>query len=135
MKKYRIIFILSIITFVVFSCTPKENNIENIENRSIIHFSYILNDSLSLDDYSTVEGYMPQKGLIPTAEMAIQIAEIILKNIYGNEKIEGQKPFSVNIENDIWIIEGHLEKGYLGGVVYIELSKKNGEVLKVIHTK
>jgi len=55
MKKYRIIFILSIIAFVVFSCTPKWNNMEDIENSSIIHFPYILNGSLSLDDYSIVE--------------------------------------------------------------------------------
>ena len=38
--------------------------------------------------------------------------------------IEAQKPFSINAENNIWAIEGYLEKEYLGDSVYIEISKK-----------
>jgi hypothetical protein len=136
MREYKIALILLFIVPILFSCSskkdsPKEFDIERINVKQ----KYILVDSLSLDDYSEIEGYIPQTGLIPTADMAIQIAEIILINIYGKENIEEQRPFSINLENNIWIIEGHLGEGYLGGVAYIEIDKINGKILKVIHTK
>ncbi len=96
---------------------------------------YIINENLSLNDYSDVKGYFPEDGFVPTAEIAFQIAEPILCQIYGKEKIEREKPFSINLENDIWMVEGSIEKGFDGGVAYIELRKSNGEILKVIHTK
>ena len=78
---------------------------------------------------------MPEDGLIPTAELAIQVAELVLKNIYGSENIEEQPPFFINLKNDIWIIEGNLDDGYYEGVAHIEIRKNNGEILKVIHGK
>jgi len=104
---------------------------ENIQQTS----DYIINEGLSLKSYSDISGYFPKEGLVPTAEIAFQIAEPVLSQIYGKEKIESEKPFSVNIENDIWIIEGHLDMGILGGVAYMEIRKSNGEILKVIHGK
>lgn len=104
----------------------------NEENDKIM---YTKNKDLSSRDYMSYKTYMPIEGLIPTEEIAIQVAEIVLSKIYGIENIKNQKPFSINLEDDIWIIEGYLDEGSLGGVAYIEISKSNGAILKVIHTK
>jgi len=108
--------------------TGKEKSSQPIPN-------YVINEKLSLNDYSDVKGYFPKEGLVPTAEIAFQIAESVLINLYGKETIEEEKPFSINLENDIWVIEGSLEEGFVGGVAYMEIRKSNGEILKVIHTK
>ena len=132
MAKY---FTLVICSLLFFCCSSREEKIELSTTQNNIQTEYILSESLSSTDYLSSRGYFPKEGFVSTPEIAVQIADIILSKIYGEKKIEKQKPFFVKLENDIWIIEGHLEKGYLGGVAYIELSKKNGEVLKVIHTK
>jgi len=97
--------------------------------------NYVIDEGLSSKDYSNFNGYFPKDGLVPTADIAFQIAEPILNKIYGREKIENEKPFSINLENDIWIIEGHLNRDLLGGVAYMEIQKSDGRILKVIHTK
>jgi hypothetical protein len=107
--------------------TNKEENTQKSD--------YLINEKLSLNDYSAVKGYFPKEGFVPTAEMAFQIAESILSKIYGKETIESEKPFSINLENDVWMIEGYLEQGVKGGVAYMEIQKSNGEILKVIHTE
>jgi hypothetical protein len=109
-----------------------KNNIINQD--SIPQVNYIIDTNLSLEDYSEVKGYFPKEGFVPTAEIAFQIAEPILNQIYG-EEIEEEKPFSINLENDIWVIEGYLAPGFKGGVAYMEIRKSTGEILKVIHTK
>lgn len=88
---------------------------------------FVLNKALFLNNYSDKQGFMPNKGLVPTAEVAFKIGEIILSEIYGKENIEEQKPFSINLENGIWIIEGSIDKEYLGGVAYIEIKKVMGK--------
>jgi hypothetical protein len=108
--------------------TNKEVNIQHVSN-------YVIDGNLSSKDYSDFESYAPKDGLIPTAELAFRIAEAVLVQIYGREKIEKEKPFSINLENDVWIIEGHLDKELLGGVAYMEIQKNDGKILKVIHTK
>jgi hypothetical protein len=60
--------------------------------------------------------------------------ETVLSNIYGKEHIEEEKPFSVNLDGDVWIIEGSLYYRK-GGVAYMEIRKSDGKILKVIHTK
>ena len=115
-------------------CNPKHTQITKEDNTQQM-IDYIINKDLSSKGYSDVKGYFPNEGLVPTVEIAFQIAEPILVNLYGRETIEEEKPFSINLENDIWIIEGTLEKGFKGGVAYMEISKINGTILKVIHTK
>ncbi|MCL1937341.1 MAG: YbbC/YhhH family protein [Candidatus Azobacteroides sp.] len=96
--------------------------------------SFILNTNLSSDNYSEITGYFPDAGFIPNEEIAFKIAEIVLTQIYGKENINEGKPFSINLENDIWIIEGTLYRRK-GGVAYMEIQKKDGKILKIIHTK
>lgn len=79
--------------------------------------------------------YVPSKGCVPDAATAQKVAEAIWLPIYGDE-IYSEKPYKVNLVNDkVWIVEGTLPKGYLGGVTHIEIQKSDCKILKVIHGK
>ena len=99
---------------------------------------YVIIETLSSKDYASYDGINLKDGFVSTPEIAVQIAEVILKKIYGEKRIESQKPFSINLENGIWIVEGYWDRNDFstdGGVAYIEIRKDNGEILKVIHGK
>ena len=80
-------------------------------------------------------GYYPKEGFIKSDSIAVEYAYIILKSIYGAE-IENQLPFDISLFNDsLWIIEGTLINGLDGGTAKIILSKKDGSILHVSHSK
>jgi hypothetical protein len=81
--------------------------------------------------------YAPAAGLVPTADVAKKIAEAVWAPIYGKEHIEEEKPFrAVLTNNQVWVVQGSLPKGYtFGGTAYIEINKRDGRILKVIHGK
>jgi hypothetical protein len=121
---------------VVLFISCKENTEKNIVNNvTTKQTDYVLNKNLLLNNYSDYKGFIPEDGFVPNEKIAFQIAESVLIQIYGKETIENEKPFSINLENDIWIVEGSLEEGFVGGVAYIEINKNTGQILKVIHTK
>jgi hypothetical protein len=81
------------------------------------------------------EGYRPPDGFIPNANTAIRVAEAVLSPIFGEEKIQKERPFSAKLEGDIWTVSGHLDKDYFGGVAEIRIAKSDGRVLAVSHGK
>lgn len=134
MYKLRFLTVVSMILFLI-CCNkkavmdiPKEKNNQQASD-------FTMNNRLSTKEFESLTSYKPKEGFVPTAQVAVTIADVVLSNIYGKDNIDAQKPFSVNLENDIWLIEGHIEQGYLGGVAYMEIRKSNGEILKVIHGK
>jgi hypothetical protein len=84
------------------------NNIKIFRVNSIPN--YVLDKRLIIDRYSEYRGITVKEGFVPTADVAVAIADIVLSNIYGEAQIRKEKPFSIILDNDIWIIEGHLEK-------------------------
>jgi len=130
-----LVFVLFIVIFISCNFNKKTKKVEGGMFELNHQSNYVPNTQLSVADYSEYKGYFPKEGFIPTAEVAFQVAESILNKIYGKESIEEQKPFSINLENDIWILEGHIEPGVKGGVAYMEIRKSNGEILKVYHGK
>lgn len=79
-------------------------------------------------------------GEVSSAEIAFRVAEPILKSGFGEEEIENQKPFSINlINNEIWVIDGtlhqHENEIVMGGTAYMEIRKSNGEIIKILHGK
>lgn len=74
-----------------------------------------------------------QTDYVPNKETAIKIAEAIWYPIYGS-KIEKFKPYTAELKEDIWIVQGTLLEGK-GGVPYIEINKKDCRILKVMHEK
>ena len=74
--------------------------------------------------------------LVTKKETALAIAESILFENYGADKIKSERPYIVSIKNDsIWNIKGTFNNGGFGGVFEIEISSRNGEVVKMIHGK
>jgi hypothetical protein len=79
--------------------------------------------------------FIPEDGLVPNKETAIKIAEAIWLPIYG-KSIKKSKPFVAKLkDNEVWIVEGTLKRGFSGGVPYIEINKADGKIIRVIHTK
>jgi len=103
---------------------------------SIIMMTVILGTSLKkpVDDRKNQIGYIPKSGFVPDKTTAIKIAEAIWLPIYG-ERIYKKRPYSIKLENGIWFIMGTLLPNSKGGVPYIEIQKKDGKILKVMHGK
>lgn len=82
-----------------------------------------------------ISKYVPKDGFVPDAKTAIRIAVAVWSPIYGEKKIQREKPYKAKLKNGVWLVEGSLPKGYLGGVAYASISKRDGRILNVIHTK
>ena len=80
-------------------------------------------------------GYVPPEGFIPNPEVASQVAKAILVPIYGEAQIKLEMPFRIQLRGDVWVIDGreYLPKNVLGGYVHMELSRRDGRVLCVMH--
>jgi len=87
-----------------------------------------------VDNRKTQIGYIPKDGFIPDKATAIKVAEAVWLPIYG-DKVKNKKPYKIKLENGVWYIEGTLPQNCTGGVPYIEIQKKDGKVLKVMHGK
>lgn len=74
----------------------------------------------------------PKDGYVPNAETAIKIAEAIWVPIFG-DRVLSKRPFKAVLKNDIWIVEGSLPAGSIGGVPHAEISKMSGEILRISH--
>ncbi|HEX8613023.1 MAG TPA: NTF2 fold immunity protein [Telluria sp.] len=89
------------------------------------------------NDFSDVN-YLPPGGVAADAKTASQLAEIVLKSVYGNKQIDAQLPLTaVLMENGVWQITGtfNLPPGSFGGVATILIRKKDGAVIGMIHGK
>jgi NTF2 fold immunity protein len=78
------------------------------------------------------------EGFVPNEKTAVRIAEAVLIPIYGEEKINSEKPFSakLNEQGDVWTVNGHLPGQYnRGGVATVEIEKNDGRILQVWHGK
>jgi len=56
--------------------------------------------------------------------------------VYGHNVIDGESPLTAKLVFDsVWIVEGTLPRDFLGGTVYIEISRSNLKVRKITHYK
>ena len=72
--------------------------------------------------------------LVSSKNMALELAEIYIKNVYGDTVSINQKPYRIIEEKDVWIINGASPQA-LGGNFHIVISKKDGRVEKITHSK
>lgn len=84
-------------------------------------------------DAASDNGWMPKEGVVPDAITAEKIAEVIFVRFYGAEQIDREKPFNTSIKDDVWIVEGNLPRGMLGGVAEIHINKTDGRILYLFH--
>jgi hypothetical protein len=73
------------------------------------------------------------KFVITTSETAIKVAEPILFEVYGEEKVLGERPYKVHKAGDYWLIRGSLPKLYDGGTFEIILDASDARVMSIVH--
>ena len=77
---------------------------------------------------------------VKTGDEAIAIAVEQWISIYGKEQIDREKPYHAILMGAVWVVHGSMpnqEQGpvVLGGIAWATISKKNGKLLGMTHTK
>jgi hypothetical protein len=81
------------------------------------------------------------KPCVADANQAIGIAEKEFIKVYGEKKVNEEKPFVAKLVKDtIWIVRGSLPKNdnrghWVGGVALAEINANNCKIIKIIHGK
>jgi hypothetical protein len=90
------------------------------------------------------QGYKPKAGFVPDAGTAVKIAEAVLIPVYGQPKIESERPFSAELKDEIWTVSGTLRcpDGHggttticKGGTATVKIAKDDGRIFFMIHYK
>lgn len=71
-------------------------------------------------------------GDINTFKDAKEQAEIIWTEIFG-EQAKREKPYKVYFDNNskVWLVKGTLKSNYIGGVLNIIMTQKDGKILAI----
>jgi hypothetical protein len=76
------------------------------------------------------------EGFVPDEKTAIAIAIAVWSPIYGEEKVQKEKPFKAVLKDGVWYVDGTLPAEYSkGGVVEAEISKADARILRISHGK
>lgn len=108
-----------------------QNNI--INSKPTLHAENELNIALSKQSQHNIINN--GENIVKDSATAINIAEIVLFNIFGKENIEKQKPYEIDFIRNYWIIEGSLPQGFKGGTFIIILNAKDAKIIKISHGK
>ncbi|BAT35020.1 hypothetical protein FJ881_10855 [Escherichia albertii] len=71
--------------------------------------------------------------LVYSQKMASELAEVYVRNIYGADVSEKEKPYNVEDKKDYWLVTGTIPSKVAGGVFIIEIKKNTGEVYTFSH--
>jgi len=72
--------------------------------------------------------------LVNSPRMAIDLTEIYVRNVYGEDAASSQKPYVVKETPSEYILEGKpLPPETVGGVFMVIIAKKDGRVIKITH--
>lgn len=90
------------------------------------------------------QGVEPDTGFVPNAETAVKIGEAVLIPVYGEKKIESERPFHAELKDGTWIVGGTLRcpdghggttTSCTGGTAVVKIAKADGRILFMIHYK
>lgn len=90
------------------------------------------------------QGAKPKDGFVPNSATAEKIAEAVLSPVYGEKKIESERPFTAKLKDGVWTVSGTLRcpGGHggsttqcTGGVAVVQISKDDGRVISMNHYK
>jgi NTF2 fold immunity protein len=73
--------------------------------------------------------------VVPNANVAEAIHSAVAGSVYGDEKIQKQKPFRAVRTGEFWVVFGSLPEKTLGGTAVTVIRASNGEILRVIHER
>ncbi|GAB0711202.1 protein YhhH [Escherichia coli] len=82
------------------------------------------------------EGKYTVRNLVKNKAIALELAEIYVKNRYGQDAAEEEKPYEITELTTSWVVEGTIQSDQIaGGVVIIEIGKNDGRILNFGHGK
>ena len=82
------------------------------------------------------EGKYTIRNLVKNKAIALELAEIYVKNRYGQDAAEEEKPYEITELTTSWIVEGTIESDQIAGRVFIiEIGKNDGRILNFGHGK
>jgi len=73
--------------------------------------------------------------MVPNAETAIAIAIAVWNPVYGEKEIASEKPYHAVLKNGRWTVTSSVPQGWIGGAATAVISKRDGRVIKIYHTK
>ncbi len=94
----------------------------------------VLASTLLLGTRLSGHNYVPPKGYVPNADVAVALARVIATPVYGKKTLADEEPLRATLKNDVWTIKGTLSHG-LGGVLLIQISRRTGAILRMTHGK
>ena len=71
--------------------------------------------------------------IVPNEKAAEIIHSAVASAVFGDDKIQKQKPFHAVRSGEFWVVYGTLPPGMLGGTAVTVIRASNGEVLRIIH--
>ena len=86
----------------------------------------------------------PATGYVPDEKTAVKIAEAVLMPVYGEKKIESERPFKAELKDGEWTVSGTLHcsdglggitTGCIGGTASVKIAKSDARILFMIHYK
>ncbi|RAR49698.1 YbbC/YhhH family protein [Flavobacterium lacus] len=131
MKQLLLLFIL----FSLFSCSTKKYDYSEMKKEQEF-FERFLKIEIALIEQENPELNIGTELILKDSTAAVEVAEVILFNIYGKKNIIKQRPYTIlPVQDKYWVMEGSLPKNTKGGVFFIILDARNSKVLKVKHGK
>ena len=103
--------------------------------RSLLFSLLFLLCSMSMAQDRSTHKQWPKDGYVPNEETAIKIALAVWEPIYGAGNIARQAPYTAELKDGVWIVQGTLPKNVAGGTAVAAISKKDGTILQVFHGK
>ncbi len=81
---------------------------------------------------------VPKDGFVPTATVAVSVAEAVLIPVYGKQQITSERPFEAKLSGGVWDVTGSLhcippDSPCPGGTAQVKISKRTGEILFMTH--
>jgi NTF2 fold immunity protein len=73
--------------------------------------------------------------VVPNANVAEAIHSAVAGSVYGDEKIQKQRPFRAVRTGEFWVVFGSLPEKTLGGTAVTVIRASNGEILRVVHER
>ncbi|EEW8714981.1 YbbC/YhhH family protein [Escherichia coli] len=82
------------------------------------------------------EGKYTVRNLVKNKAIALELAEIYVKNRYGQDAAEEEKPYEITELTTSWVVEGTIHSDQIAGEVFIiEIGKNDGRILNFGHGK
>jgi hypothetical protein len=91
---------------------------------------------------------IPKQGYVPDSATALKVAEAVLIPVYGQAKIESQRPFTAKLKDDVWTVSGTLLCADVQlrrpapvlvspcqGILEVRISKSDAHVLEMLPHK